>query len=127
MKILFLILFSLLSVDLIAQNPFVGKWKCYHRELENGSTGEEFTFDGKPYSCNDFTLELKSDMTGIESELELTFSYEYNDSLLRIGNQVYFVELINSKELIIKDYKPNASPLTIFRQKFKKIEKSELK
>ena len=126
MKILLLILFSLLSSGLIAQNPFVGKWKCYHKELENGSTGEEFTFDGNPYTCNGFTIELKSDLTGIESELDLTFSYEYNDSLLRIGNQIYFVELINSEELIIKDYKPNTSPLFIFRQKFKKMDISEL-
>jgi len=125
MKNLLIIFFLLLSLDLIAQNPFIGKWKCYQKELENGSTGEDVTFNGKPYSCNNFTIELNSDLSGIESELNLTFSYEFNDSLLRIGNRIYFVELIDREELIIRDYKPNASPLTIFRQKFKKVLESE--
>lgn len=77
--------------------------------------GQEFT-----YSCNDLTLELKSDGTGTESQGELKFGYTVKDSLLQLGNRVYVIELLNEQELVIRDYDPEEMKLSIYRQKFRR-------
>jgi len=106
------------------KNDLIGKWACYHKELEDGTTNNTDIFSGKKfkYSCDGLTIELKSNLTGWESMGELNFKYELKDSILTLGNRLYVVELLNKKELIIRDYKPDGLSISNFRQKFTKIE-----
>ena len=104
-------------------NELVGKWECYHKELEDGTTkGTDFFGEEFEYSCNGLVIELKSDLTGWESIGEQKFEYKLKDSILRLGNRFYIVELLNKKELTIRNYEPDGISLANFRQKFKRIE-----
>ena len=44
-------------------NELVGKWECYHKELEDGTTKSKDLFSGEEfeYSCDGITIELNSD------------------------------------------------------------------
>ena len=104
-------------------NELVGKWECYHKELDDGTTkstdieGNEFE-----YSCGGLILELKSDLTGYESIGGLNFKYKKNDSILNLGNRNYVIEKLTKTELVIRDYDSEGINLWNYRQKFKKIE-----
>ena len=105
-------------------DDLVGKWKCYHKELEDGTTKSMDLFSGKEfeYSCDGLIINLKSDSTGWESLGEQSFKYELKDSILTLGNRFYVVELLSKKELILRDYEPDGLSISNFRQKFKRIE-----
>jgi hypothetical protein len=117
---IFLMVIGLTRVNAqIVTDNFVGKWKCYHIELEDGNTGEDLTFDGKPYSCQGLVLELRSNKTGHESINDLEFTYSFQDSLVQIGSRVYKIEKLTTDEMILLDH--NTSGLSFsFRQKFRK-------
>jgi len=127
MKIIVLFTLAFLATCLNLQdrsNYLVGKWKCYHRELEDGTTTstdllsrEEFE-----YSCNELVIELKSDLTGWESANGLKFKYQRNDSILNLGYRDYIIEKLTKTELVIRDYDSDRSNISNFRQKFEKIE-----
>ena len=104
-------------------NELVGKWKCYHKELEDGTT-KSTDFDGNEfeYSCGGLIIELKSDFTGSESIGGLNFKYKKNDSILKLGNRNYVIEKLTKTELVIRDYDSDRTNLWNYRQKFKKIE-----
>lgn len=105
-------------------NELVGKWECYHRELEDGTTKSTDLFNGEEfeYSCDGLIIELKSDFTGSESIGKKTFEYKKTDSILNLGNRNYVIEKLTKTELVIRDYDSNGTNLSNFRQKFKKIE-----
>jgi hypothetical protein len=105
-------------------NELVGKWECYHKELEDGTTKSTVLFSGEEfeYSCDGLIIELKSDFTGSESIGGLNFEYKKNDSILNLGNRNYVIEKLTKTELIIRDYDYDGTNLSNFRQKFKKIE-----
>lgn len=106
------------SSDLI-----IGEWTCYHKELEDGNTGEDYTLDGKPYSCDELTIRLSEDNVGWESMGDSEFRYQLNDSILTLGNRRYVVEKLNSEKLILRDLKSETSLISQgFRQKFRRIE-----
>ena len=104
-------------------NELVGKWECYHKELEDGTT-KSTDFDGNEfeYSCSGLIIELKSDFTGSESIGGLNFKYKKNDSILNLGNRNYVIEKLTKTELVIRDYDSDGTNLWNYRQKFKKIE-----
>lgn len=104
-------------------NQLVGKWKCYHRELEDGTTTST-NMDGKEfyYSCQGLIIELKSDFTGTESMGGLNFKYKKNDSNLTLGMRKYIIEKLIKTELVIKEYDPKGLNFSVFRQKFRKVE-----
>jgi hypothetical protein len=104
-------------------NELVGKWECYHKELEDGTT-KSTDFDGNEfeYSCRGLIIELKSDFTGSESIGGLDFKYKKNDSILNLGNRNYVIEKLTKTELVIRDYDSDGTNLWNYRQKFKKIE-----
>ena len=105
-------------------NKLVGKWECYHKELEDGTTKSTDLFSGEEfeYSCDGLIIELKSDFTGSESIGGLTFEYKKTDSILYLGNRNYLIEKLTKSELIIRDYDSDGTNISNFRQKFKKIE-----
>ncbi|UMB61413.1 hypothetical protein MHL31_04215 [Lutibacter sp. A80] len=104
-------------------NELVGKWECYHKELEDGTT-KSTDFDGNEfeYSCSGLIIELKSDFTGSESIGGLNFKYKKNDSILNLGNRNYVIEKLTKTELVIRDYDSDGTNLWNYRQKFKKVE-----
>jgi len=104
-------------------NELVGKWECYHRELEDGTT-KSTDLDGNEfeYSCSGLIIELKSDFTGSESIGGLNFKYKKNDSILNLGNRKYVIEKLTKTELVIRDYDSDGTNLWNYRHKFKKIE-----
>ena len=63
-------------------NELVGKWECYHKELEDGTTKSTDLFSGEEfeYSCDGLIIELKSDFTGSESIGEDSFEYKKTDN-----------------------------------------------
>ena len=105
-------------------NELVGKWECYQKELEDGTTKSTNLFSGEEfeYSCDGLIIELKSDFTGSESIGGITFEYKKNDSILNLGNRNYVIEKLTNTELVIRDYDSDGTSLSNFRQKFKKIE-----
>ena len=105
-------------------NDLIGKWQCYHRELEDGTTKGTDAFSGKEfeYSCHGVIIELKSDFTASESMNGLSFKYQRNDSILKLGDRNYIIEKLTKTELVIRDYDSKRMKFTNFRQKFKKIE-----
>ena len=125
MKSILTIIIVLVSCHSLKFNSekLIGKWECYHKELEDGTTKSTDLFSGEEfeYSCNGLILELKSDFTGWESLGEQTFKYELKDSILTLGNRSYLVELLNKEELIIRDYDKDGFSISNFRQKFKRI------
>ncbi|GAB3341117.1 hypothetical protein GCM10027429_29090 [Marivirga atlantica] len=126
MRILIAIIFIFSSIQLNAQNTdklklLIGSWECYHKELEDGETGENMTLDGQPYSCDDLTISLSSDLTGTESGGGLEFMYSIKDSLLYLGDRIYVIEQLEKQNLILRDYDPDQDKLSVFRRKFKKV------
>ena len=105
-------------------NDLIGKWECYHKELEDGTTNSTDLFGGEKfeYSCSGLIIELKSDFTGSESIGGMSFKYERNDSILKLGNRKYIIEKLTKTELIIRDYNSDKINFSNFRQKFKKKE-----
>ena len=105
-------------------NDLFGKWECYHKELEDGTTKSTDLFSGEEfeYSCDGLIIELKSDFTGSESIGGLTFEYKKTDSILNLGNRNYVIEKLTKTELVIRDYDSDGTNISNFRQKFKKIE-----
>ena len=127
MKNLIIFTITLLASCVNFQNntdELTGKWKCYHKELEDGTTTSTDLFSGEKfeYSCNGLIIELKSDFTGSESIGGMNFKYERIDSILKLGNRNYIIELITKKELVIRDYNSDRINSSNFRQEFKKIE-----
>lgn len=120
--ILIIILTSCIGLKRVA-NELVGKWECYHKELEDGTT-KSTDFDGNEfeYSCIGLIIELKSDFTGSESIGGLNFKYKKSDSILNLGNRNYVIEKLTKTELVIRDYDSDGANLWNYRQKFKKIE-----
>ncbi len=124
-----LIIFSLtfLASCLILQNSsndIIGKWECYHKELEDGTTKGTDLFSGEEYeySCNGLIIELKADFTGSESIGGLSFKYEKNDSILKLGDRSYIIELLDKNKLQIRDYSTDKTDLSGgWRRKFKKV------
>jgi len=104
-------------------NELVGKWECYHKELEDGTTKSTDLFSGEEfeYSCDGITIELNSDFTGID-DTGIKFKYQKNDSILNLGNRNYIIEKLTKTELVIRDYDSDGTNLSNFRKKFKKIE-----
>ena len=104
-------------------NELVGKWECYHKELEDGTTKSTDLFSGEEfeYSCDGITIELNSDFTGID-DTGIKFKYQKNDSILNLGNRNYVIEKLTKTELVIRDYDSDGTNLSNFRKKFKKIE-----
>lgn len=102
----------------------VGKWQCYHRELEDGTTKSVDLFSGKEfeYTCDRLILELKQNLTGTESLNGLNFQYRLHDSILSLGNRKYIVEKLTKAELVLRDYDSEGLRITTFRNKFKKVE-----
>ncbi len=108
----------------INSNKLVGKWECFHKELEDGTTKGTDLFSGEEfeYSCDGLIIELKSDFTGSESIGGLNFKYQKNDSILNLGNRNYIIEKLTKAELIIRDSDSDGTNISNFRQKFKKID-----
>ena len=127
MKTLTIIIITFLASNLNFQsnpNDLIGKWECYHKELEDGTTKSTDLFSGEEfeYSCNGLIIELKSDSTGTESIGGLNFKYQKKDSILYLGNRNYIIEKLTKTELVIKDYNSNGTNIFNYRQKFKKTE-----
>lgn len=104
-------------------NNLIGKWKCYHKELENGTTKSVNSFSGKEfeYSCKGLIIELKFDFTGLESINGLNFKYQRNDSILKLGNRNYIIEKLTKNKLVIRDYDSEGINISNFRKKFEKV------
>ncbi len=127
MKILTIFTITFLTSCLNLQNnsnDLIGKWECYHKELEDGTTKSTDLFSEEEfeYSCDGLILELKSDFTGLESIGGLNFKYQRKDSILNLGNRNYIIEKLTKTELVIRDYDSGGINISNFRQKFKKIE-----
>ena len=105
-------------------NELIGKWECYHKELEDGTTKSTDLFSGEEfeYSCEGLIIELKTDFTGTESIGGLNFKYQKKDSILNLGNRNYVIEKLTKTELVIRDYDSDGTNIFNYRQKFKKIE-----
>ncbi len=104
-------------------NELVGKWECYHKELEDGTTKSTDLFSGEEfeYSCDGITIELNSDFTGVD-DTGIKFKYQKNDSILNLGNRYYVIEKLTKTELVIRDFDSDGTNISNFRKKFKKIE-----
>ena len=102
----------------------IGTWKGVKKELKNGETGENHTFDGKPYKTTE-VITLKKDGTGIEYSLGLTFTYSFSGDILVLGNRKYLIEKLTGNELVLLEYSDNYpdDPLA-FRTYFVKEKKS---
>ena len=105
-------------------NDLIGKWECYHKELEDGTkkstdfSGEEFE-----YSCDGLIIELKSDFTGSESIGGFNFKYQRTDSILKMGSRNYVIELLDKNKLQLREYSLDKTDLGgNMRLKFKKVE-----
>ena len=127
MKTITLFILTILASFLNFQsssNDLIGNWKCYHIELEDGTTKSTDAFSGKEfeYSCEGLTLILKPDFTGTESIGGLNFKYQRKDSILSLGNRNYIIEKLTKTQLVIRDYDSNGTNLFNFRQKFKRTE-----
>ena len=125
MKTLIIFALTFLSSCLNLQdnsNDLIGKWECYHKEKEDGTTKSMDAFSGEEfeYSCDGLIIELKSDFTGSESIGGLNFKYQRNDSILNLGNRNYIIEKLTKTELIIRDYDNDGTNISNFRQKLKK-------
>ena len=120
-----IILISCIGLKNIS-NELVGKWECYHKELEDGTTKstDSFSEEEFEYSCDGLIIELKSDFTGSQSigDLNYFFKYQRNDSILELGTRSYIIEKLTNTELIIRNYDPKQINLSNFRTKFKKQE-----
>ncbi len=105
-----------------SSNDLIGKWECYHKELEDGTTKSTDLFSGEEfeYSCDGITIELNSDFTGVD-DTGIKFKYQKNDSILNLGNRNYVIEKLTKTELVIRDYDSDGTNISNFRQKFKKI------
>jgi hypothetical protein len=100
-----------------------GKWECYHKEREDGSTESlDYRGPGFKLDCNGLIIELNPDYTASESIGGLSFKYELNDSILKLGNREYVIEKLTKNELVLRDYDPKGISLLNYRQKFKRIE-----
>ena len=101
-------------------NELVGKWECYHKELEDGTTKSVDAFSGKEceYSCDGITIELNSNFTGVD-DTGIKFKYQKKDSILTLGNRSYILEKLTKTELVIRNYDPNGISLSNFRTKFR--------
>jgi len=104
-------------------NDLFGRWECYHKELEDGTTKSTELFSGEvsEISCDDLIIELKPDYTGSESIGGITFKFTMNDSILTLGNRYYVIEKLSISELVIRDFDSERNNLFNYRQKFKKI------
>ena len=104
-------------------NDLIGKWECYHKELEDGTTkSTDFSGEEFEYSCEGLMIELKSDFTGSESIGGLNFNYQRTDSILKMGSRNYVIELLDKNKLQIRDYSTDKADLGGgMRMKFKKI------
>ena len=120
--ILIIILSSCVGLKNVS-NELVGKWECYHKELEDGTTKSTDLFSGEEfeYSCDGITIELNSDFTGTD-DTGVKFKYQKKDSILNLGNRNYVIEKLTKTELVIRDYDSDGTNLSNFRKKFKKIE-----
>lgn len=107
-------------------NELVGKWECYHKELEDGTTKSTDLFSEEEfeYSCDGLIIELKSDFSASHSigDLNYFFKYKRKDSILELGTRSYIIEKLTKTELVIRDYDSDGTNISNFRQKFKKIE-----
>ncbi len=101
----------------------IGKWECYHKELEDGITKSIDAFSGKEfeYSCDGITFELNSDFTGVD-DTGIKFKYQKKDSILTLGNRSYIIEELTKTQLVIRNYDPKGINIYNFRTKFKKQE-----
>ena len=127
MKTLIIFTLTFLASCLNFQNfsdDLIGKWECYHKELEDGTTKSTDLFSGKEfeYSCDGLIIEFNSDLTGSESIGGLSFKYERNDSILKLGNRNYIIEKLTKTELVIIENNSDGLDLQKFRQKFKRTE-----
>ena len=118
-----IILTSCASLKTVS-NELVGKWECYHKELEDGTTKSTDLFSGEEfeYSCDGITIELNSDFTGID-DTGIKFKYQKKDSILTLGNRSYVVEELTKSQLVIRNYDPKGINISNFRTKFRKQEK----
>ncbi|WP_299684579.1 hypothetical protein [uncultured Dokdonia sp.] len=131
MKVLVIVLLLCIITDVTScqnsqnnSHDLFGKWQCYHKELEDGTTKSTDLFNGEEFefSCDRLTFILRSDFTGSESLNGLNFKYKRNDSILTLGNRQYIIEKLTNTELIIREYDTKQISLSTFRQKFKKKE-----
>lgn len=124
MKTIIILVFfaSLLNPKNHSKDLF-GTWECYHKELEDGTT-KSTDFDGNEfeYTCEGLIIKLKSDFTGSESIGGLSFKYEINDSILKLGSRSYIIEKLTKTDLIIRNHDLDGNNIFNFRQKFKKSE-----
>ena len=127
MKYLIIFTISILSSAMNlnnSTNELIGKWKCYHKELEDGTTKNTDFFSGEEieYSCDGLILDLKPDFTGSESIGGLNFKYIRKDSILSLGNRSYIIEKLTENELVFRDFDSDGTNLYNYRRKFKKID-----
>ena len=108
----------------VQKDGLVGKWNCFHKEFQDGTSKSTDLFSGEEFelNCTGLVIELKSDGTGWESLGEQNFRYKIRDSILTLGNRSFIVELVNENQLVLRDYSPNGLLTSDFRQKFKRIE-----
>ncbi|SMP00861.1 hypothetical protein SAMN06265375_10123 [Muriicola jejuensis] len=101
----------------------VGKWQCYHEDLEDDTTtGRDiFTDQEFEFSCNGMIIQLNSDLTGWEALGEQEFVYKLIDSILRMGSRYYVVELLTEKQMILRDHDPDSLSLFYYRRKYNRI------
>ena len=121
---IFILTFLASCINLQENSEYlIGKWECYHKEKEDGTTNSIDAFSGKEfeYSCDGITIELNSDFTGSD-DTGLEFKYQIKDSILTLGNRSYIVEELTKTELVIRNYDPNGISLSNFRTKFRKQE-----
>ena len=78
--IIFTITFFAFCLNL-QNNPddLLGRWECYHKELEDGTTKSTDIFNEEEfeYSCEGLIIELKSDFTGSQSIGDLNYFFKY--------------------------------------------------
>ncbi len=127
MKTLTIIIITFLASCMILQdnsNNLIGKWECYHKELEDGTTKSIDIFNGEEfeYSCHGITIELNSDFTGFDNT-GIKFKYQKKDSILTLGNRSYVIEKLTKTQLVIRNYNPKGTNIYNFRTKFRKQEK----
>lgn len=102
-------------------NHLIGKWECYHKELEDGNTKSVDAFSGEEfeYTCDGVTIQLNSNFTGVD-DTGIKFKYQKNDSILILGNRNYVIEELTKTQLVIRDYNPKRTNIYNFRRKFRK-------
>ena len=127
MKTLTIIIITFLIFCLNLQdnsNDLIGKWECYHKELEDGTTKSVDAFSGEEfeYSCDGISIELNSDFTGID-DTGIKFKYQKKDSILTLRNRSYVIEQLTKSQLVIRNYDPKGINISNFRTKFRKQEK----